>query len=83
MTKDRTNKQRSIVIKIIGTEGVLDEPEGDYAVKHIEDVAETAKRMILHAGQPYKNYGWSVILGEISLPPADQAHLDSIREASK
>lgn len=53
-----------IVIVLVGTEGLLDLPEGEYAVRNIDDTAERVKQLVKELGNKYKNYGWSVISAE-------------------
>ena len=50
-----------IIIKIIGTAGALDLPEGEYAVRNLIDTAERTREIMLNEGKKWPNYGWSVI----------------------
>jgi len=53
-----------IIITLVGDEDLLDLPEGDYAVRNIDDTAERTKQLVKELGNKYKNYGWSVVSAE-------------------
>lgn len=52
---DTTDKQVLLVIEILGTKDV------NVIDKSANNAAEKVKQIVLHEGELYQNYGWSII----------------------
>jgi len=75
MIEEKDSKQAVIKIGLIGTEGQLDRPEGEYAVRYLEDQAELAKNYILSLKDKYPNFGWSIIMANRILLEAEETEI--------
>ena len=54
-------KYAEIKIVLIGTEGELDRPEGDFAVKHLKDHKKAIGDFLREADRIHPNCGWTLI----------------------
>ena len=46
---------------MVGTEGQLDRPEGEFAVRHLDDFAKRIKEKLKELNKQFPKFGWTMI----------------------
>jgi len=55
-----------IVVTLVGTHGKLDKPEGEFAIRTLDDSVDFAGELVKKLKQDYPEMGWTFIIAHKS-----------------